>query len=388
MNIIVFAHPTFLDHQSMPRYANMIEKGMIERGHSVEIWTASPLFFNFPLPKSFKKWMGYIDQFVMFPMEVKKKLKKCSPNTLYVFSDHALGPWIPLVSHKKHVIHCHDFLAQQSALGEIPENNIGLFGKIYQKYIRQGYRKGENFISISKKTQTDLHHFLEKEPHFSKVVYNGLNQDFKPNDPNFIRKQLSEKLQMNLNEGYVLHVGGNQFYKNRKGVIEIYTAWRKKNTHTIPLLMIGNEPNEELKELRKKSPFSNDIYFLSNINDEILRAGYQGATVLLFPSLAEGFGWPIVEAMASGCPVITTNEAPMTEVGGKVAYYLNRRPSDDTKVEKWATESALVLDELVKLSDADRQKLVNQGLEHAQSFEPEKILDKIETIYKTIVENN
>src|SRR6478609_376106 len=123
MNIIVFAHPTFLGHQSMPRYANMIEKGMTDRGHSVEIWTASPFFFKLPAPSSLKKWMGYIDQFLLFPIQVKSKLKKNTPNTLYVFSDHALGPWIPLVSKKLHVIHCHDFLAQQSALGQISENS-------------------------------------------------------------------------------------------------------------------------------------------------------------------------------------------------------------------------------------------------------------------------
>ena len=130
------------------------------------------------------------------------------------------------------------------------------------------------------------------------------------------------------------------------------------------------------------------VHFLTSINDELLKEAYQGATVLLFPSLAEGFGWPIVEAMASGCPVITTNEAPMTEVGGKAAYYLERRPTDTTEVDKWAKESAVVLDKLVTLSDSDRRKLVIQSIENAQYFEPEKILDKIETIYKTIVENN
>ncbi|NDP22501.1 MAG: glycosyltransferase family 4 protein [Paludibacter sp.] len=386
MHIIIFTHPTFINSQSMPRYAHMLEAGMKKRGNTVELWSASPLFFKLPFPAVMKKWLGYIDQFVVFPLQLKRKLKKCDENNLFVFSDHALGPWVPLVADRKHVIHCHDFLAQQSALGEIKENKVSFSGRMYQMYIRWGYRKGKNFISISKKTQADLHHLLGSIPAFSEVVYNGLNQQFSASDPEAVRQTLQKEFCMDVSNGYILHVGGNQFYKNRKGVLKIYTAWRNINKIGLPLLMIGEEPTEELKQLKINSLFDTDIYFHTTVNDAILQLAYQGATLLLFPSLAEGFGWPIAEAMASGCPVITTNEAPMTEVGGNAAYYISKRPTDNIVLEKWATDSAIVVNKLVELSKNERQKLIDLSIENAKRFDTKKALDQMEEIYKTVLE--
>ena len=86
------------------------------------------------------------------------------------------------------------------------------------------------------------------------------------------------------------------------------------------------------------SPFKHEIHFLPGIEDRLVRMAYAAATVFLFPSLAEGFGWPIAEAMVSGCPVITTAEAPMTEVGKNIAFYINRFPADKDKEYQWAND--------------------------------------------------
>jgi glycosyltransferase involved in cell wall biosynthesis len=115
-----------------------------------------------------------------------------------------------------------------------------------------------------------------------------------------------------------------------------------------------------------------------------VRLAYAGATVFLFPSLAEGFGWPIAEAMASGCPVITTQEAPMTEVGAAAAFYLPRRPATGTAAA-WASAGAHVVQQVVALSTAERQAVVAAGLANARRFEPAVALDQMETIYKAIL---
>ena len=387
MHIVIFAHPNFLGSQSMPKYANMLKEGMAKKNHSVEVWTAKAFFQRLPLPKPLKKWVGYMDQFLIFPIEVKKKVWKSDQKTLFVFADHALGPWIPLVENRPHVVHCHDFMAQRSALGEISENRLGFTGKLYQSLIKNGYRKSKNFISVSQKTQNDLHRFLETSQVESKVVYNGLNQDYYPGDTEKARKLLEEEYGIDLKRGFILHVGGNQFYKNRKGVLEIYAVWRKMSSeNSIPLIMIGAQPTSGLKECVKEIPFSSDIHFLTQVPDDFLKLAYQAASVFLFPSLDEGFGWPIAEAMASGCPVITTNEAPMNEVGGESCFYIPRLKGS-AEIETWSEESAQVLDQVLNLSWEERQNLILDGLKNASRFDPEAALQNIESFYQKVLEN-
>jgi glycosyltransferase involved in cell wall biosynthesis len=385
MNIILFVHPSFLGSQSMPRFAKMLSEGMEALGHSVSTWSPEPFFFKLAPIQALKKWLGYIDQYLVFPFQVRKRLKFCDPDVLFVFADQALGPWVPLVRNRPHVIHCHDFLAQRSALGEIQENPTGWSGRLYQAFIRKGYKKGKNFISVSKKTREDLLAFLHTAPKCCEVVYNGLTQDFVPQDPTFSRQLLSEKKGINLTLGYLLHVGGNQWYKNRRGLLEIYNAWRAFPGNTLPLLLIGPKPGASLLAAYDKSPFQSDIHFLAGVEDELICPAYSGASALIFPSLAEGFGWPIAEAMASGCPVITTNEAPMSEVAGNAACLIGRRPQHVAEINGWANDAALKINELLGLSVEARQHFVQKGIVNAARFNTGQAIRAIEAIYNDIV---
>src|SRR5690606_6417880 len=153
-----------------------------------------------------------------------------------------------------------------------------------------------------------------------------------------------EETSLDLKEGYILHVGGNDWYKNRGGVIEIYNAWRSGGGGKVPLLLVGNAPDKKILDAYSRSKYKSEIHFLTDKDDEFVRLAYCGALVLLFPSLEEGFGWPIAEAMASGCGVITTGEAPMTEVAGSAGFLIPRRPQDPEESIQWAEHAALVLD--------------------------------------------
>jgi glycosyltransferase involved in cell wall biosynthesis len=384
MKLVIFTHPEFINSQSMPRYANMLINGMRVRGHEVEVWTAKQFCSKIGFRSKFKKWLGYIDQFVIFPLWVKIKLIGCSSNTLFVFADHALGPWMSLVSKRPFIVHCHDFLAQRSSLGEIPENKVKASGRLYQKLIRNGFKKSANFISISERTRQDLHYFLNSEPEISEVVYNGLNQNFKPENKLSVRIKLSRKFKVELKEGYLLHVGGNQFYKNRKGVIFIYNAWRDLSSHVLPLLLIGAPPNQELLKIKNRSLYGQDIIFMTNISDADLKMFYQGTSLFLFPSLAEGFGWPIAEAMASGSLVLTTNEAPMNEVGGSCSYYLPKMPNNKKDITAWVKNAAYSVENIIQMSMDQKNRKIRDGVEYVKKFDPEKTLERIESIYSKV----
>lgn len=384
MHIVLFTHPDFLGSQSMPRYANMLLNGMQERGHEVVVWTPRARFYMLPLMKFFKKWLGYIDQYCVFPIEVKLKLRNCSNDTLFVFADQALGPYVPLVKNRNHIVHCHDFLALKSALGTIPENPTSFSGKHYQNYIRNGFSKGKYFISISKKTQQDLHELHQGEIVSSVVCYNGLSRPFFSLPSAGSRGLIEATLNIRLSNGYIMHIGGNQYYKNRIGVIEIYETWRSLYNSKIPLVLIGSEPSEELAILRQKSLFKEDIHFITDLSDDYINSAYSGASCLLFPSLDEGFGWPIIEAMASGCPVITTNKAPMNEVGGMAAYYIDKKPTDVSHLEKWKEASANIVEKVLSLNAFQRTAAIEKSFSQSQKFTREYSLDAIEAMYKEI----
>lgn len=384
MNIVLFSHPFFLRHLSMRRYMNLLSVGLIKKGHKVENWFPKTILFKIPLPLALRKWLGYIDQYIIFPVTIINRIRKCSDDTLFVFTDNSLGPWMPLVANRKHVIHCHDFLAQRSAMGEILENPVSWTGKKYQAYIRRGLIKGKNFISVSQKTREDLHGILPFKPLLSEVVYNGLSESFMPLEYTEVRRRLGREINIDLSSGYILHVGGNQWYKNRSGVIAIYNTWRATYNNKLPLLMVGEAPDPDLLNDTEKTFFKDSIHFLTSLEDESVHLCYAGASVFLFPSLEEGFGWPIVEAMASGCPVITTRQAPITEVGGEAACYISRQPSDQKYLPNWETEGSEMMEKVIKLSPAERKKLVESGLLNAKKFDADISLDKIESIYKSV----
>lgn len=386
MNIVFFAHPVFLGSESMPRFVNMLVQGMQRRGWSVKIFCPRAYFYRIRASRYIRKWLGYIDQYVLFPLAVRRKLRDCEADTLFVFTDQALGLWVHLVADRCHVIHCHDFLAQQSAKGLIRENGTAWFGRQYQALIRRGYARGRHFISVSEKTRDDLHTFLSCRPLHSEVVYNGLNQRFEPHDPTTARVSLSVHLGVDLKDGYILHVGGNQWNKNRVGVIEIYDAWRARHGNHLPLILIGEAPDQKLTSAYEGSKYRGNIYIVIKLEDEWLPAAYSGASVFLFPSVAEGFGWPIAEAMACGCPVITTHAAPMTEVAGDAGFLIPARPFCDDH-SRWAMQAAKTLNNVLTMSDGERAKAIEAGLQNAKRFETESALDRIETIYKRVIDS-
>ena len=386
MHIVQFVHPDFLNSQSMPRFARMITQGMHARGHSADEWTATPFFYKLPAPARFKKWLGYIDRFIVFPLQVRWRLRQLPAETLFVFSDQALGPWVPLVAKRPHVIHVHDFMALRSSLGEFVQNPTGWSGRQYQAMIRRGFGHGQGFVSVSKKTRTDLHRFLPSEPPLTEVVYNGLNFPFRRMSRTEYMPVLSEAGLSVPASGFLLHVGGNQWYKNRLGVLEIYEAYIQREQNPLPLWMVGAPPTVSMKTIAQRVINKGEVRFLAGLSDDQVCAAYSAARLLIFPSLAEGFGWPIAEAMACGCPVLTTDEAPMTEVGGDTAFYIPIRPN--TEPDDWATQSGKRVMDILALASVEQQHRLEQGFRQATKFDTQHTMNAYEKIYQQVVKTD
>ena len=368
----------------MKHYCSFLSDGLRSKGHETKILSPKAILSKEGMPKKLKKWLRYIDSFILFPIWLFVESKKLPKSTLYVITDQALGMWVPVLKNNNHVVHCHDFTALKSSLGLMIENPTSWTGKKYQHLILKGFSKASNFICISKNTEKELLHFLNKTPNKIKQVYNALDPMFKTGSILEARNYVSQFLDVDVSKGYLMHVGGNDFYKNRTGVIALYNAWRKQTNSPIPLLMIGYEPSEKIQRSYDRSPYKKDIHFLIRVDNELLLKAYQGCSLFLFPSLTEGFGWPVAEAMASGCPVITTNRAPMNEVGGDAAIYIERCPSPDAIIS-WATASAEIVEATLQLTEKESNAIIKKGLEQSEKFNGDAILDQMEAFYQSIL---
>jgi glycosyltransferase involved in cell wall biosynthesis len=384
LRLVVFCHPPFLGSQSMPRFAAMLQSAYQARGHQVEQWAPRARAHKLLGHTRWAKWAGYIDQYLLFPLEVRLKLRRQAANTLFVFCDQALGPWVPLVKHRPHVVHAHDLLALRSALGLIPENPTSGSGRLYQKFIRKGFQAAQRFICISEKTKSDLQEFGHVPAAHCDVAYNGLNYPYQPMPAAQALQQLMDAGLPATPEGMLLHVGGNQWYKNTDGLIHLYAQYAKSQARPLPLWLISPPPNATIRQALAEVPPQGKVHFFQGLNNLTLQAAYASARTFIFPSLAEGFGWPIVEALACGCPVLTTGEAPMTEVGGQAAHYLRRRRHDEP-VSSWAAEGAALLNNMLTMPASEREQRQQQGTSWASRFQADKTIDTYLRVYEQVL---
>jgi glycosyltransferase involved in cell wall biosynthesis len=188
--------------------------------------------------------------------------------------------------------------------------------------------------------------------------------------------------------GCLLHVGGGQWYKNSVGVVRLYAEHVRHCTRVgaapLPLWLVSPPPDAALRAAIDLVPAPGQVRFCGGIDDELLEALYSHARALLFPSLAEGFGWPIVEALACGCPVITTDEAPMNEIGGEVVTYLPRLQGP-AQMDDWAKAAAHTLAMVLSRTPAQRQRVALDSIAWAQRFDGPRAIENHLAIYQRVL---
>lgn len=215
------------------------------------------------------------------------------------------------------------------------------------------------YIAISHNTARELkedYPFTEYRP--IGVSYDGVSEEFKPASAEAIEKV---KMTYGLSLPYFLCAGARSGHKNIEHFFKAFSNLKDKQSFTVLCCGGNSELEPELKELMAGC----DVRRLLVPEDD-LNAVYSAALALVFPSKSEGFGLPVVEAMACGCPVITCPVSSTPEVAGKAALYVD--PSSLSEMQ----------DALLKIQiPALRESLIATGLERAQLFSWKKMAAEV-----------
>jgi glycosyltransferase involved in cell wall biosynthesis len=341
--LLVGNYPNDAQH-SMRLVASMLEAGLRAAGVDVKVIRPEPLFGRLRRGATgLGKWLGYLDKFLVFPPRLRAAAKGCD---LVHICDHSNAFYTRSVRGVPVTSSCHDLLAVRSALGEFPENPTGWSGRILQHMILRGLRSAWRVTCISEATRADLQRVAGRD---GCVIYLGLNPVFEGGI------KIKSRSKSKSGAGFILHVGGSQWYKNRNGVLDIYAELRRLLGDAAPELVMAGPRGAEAPGVR----------WVEKLTDAALRELYENAELLLFPSLAEGFGLPVIEAQACGCRVVTTRRAPLTEAGGDAAACLDD-PRD-------AAACARVVADVLAEDETARQRRVQAGLENAARFSMEKM---------------
>lgn len=320
---------------SMLGFCRMLELELRRAGLAVSVIRPEPrLRRSLSAGQGLAKWLGYVDKFVLFPARLRTAAKNA--DVVHV-CDQGYALYTRHLEGIPNVVTCHDLIAARCALGEFSEMQTSWSGRRYQNMIINGLAQARHVVCDSESTARDVRRLCNLMPSATSVVHMALNFAYQPVNEAEREIRLG-RLGIGFRDRFILHVGGDTWYKNQSGVVKIFQRLdAAQEARGIGLVMVSGGLTAPLRRVIGKCGLQQRVRVLSGIEPEDLRALYSAAAALLFPSLCEGFGWPIIEAQACGCPVFTSNRAPMTEVGGDGAVYID--PENPEKAARTILES-------------------------------------------------
>lgn len=235
--------------------------------------------------------------------------------------------------------------------------------KLYFKYIlKYRLQQVDHIISVSHSTKHDLIKYLGVSSEKITVIHLGAPEYFKPQN----------KVQKG---NYILGVGTFEPRKNFEGLIRSFSRLKRQYRIKEKLIIVGKQGwfLKDIANLQKE--YGTDILFKGYVDENELVELYQLAKVFIYPSFYEGFGLPVIEAMACGCPVITSNHSSLPEVGGAAALYVN--PEDTDQISRKIYQV---------LSDQNLQEeMTRKGIMQVSKFSWEKCAEKTVQVYKKVM---
>ncbi len=265
---------------------------------------------------------------------------------------------------EKCIITLHDAMMKKS-----PEFHDPKAEAIFMPFIQSV----NHIITCSESSKKDIIETMHVEPEKISVIYWGIKHHiFKKSSRDKSNIKTEIKAKWELDQDYFLTVSCNTQRKRTDKLIQAYIRLARSKKLKNHLVLIWQSPPKELLEQVKQSGFQDQIHFLSDISDKDLALFYNGATAMFFPSSYEGFGLPVIESMACGCPVITCNNSSLGEIGGDAAIYL-------TEPVEYSLPEML---DLIDQEKIDLRPYIQKGLIKVKNFKWNKTAEQTLDIYK------
>ena len=293
---------------------------------------------------------------------------------------HGLSNEIPLDIQKtdiRSVVTIHDVIFER-----FPAQYSKIDVEIYKRKFKYACDHADQVIAISEQTKKDIMEFYNTPEKKITVCYQSCNPAFGQTVSEQARRQVKEKY--SLPDQYFLYVGSVIERKNLLGICK--AIYLLRNDLTIPLVVIGDgtKYKQQIKDFIKQNGLEKQVIFLSEdplakVASSFLRAEdfpaiYQSAIAMIYPSFFEGFGIPVLEALWSRLPVITSNISCLPEAGGDGAYYVDPNSSEE-------------IAEGMKTIVADgsfTEALKEKGWQHAQNFTQQKCAANVMKVYESL----
>ncbi|MBS0339020.1 MAG: glycosyltransferase family 4 protein [Proteobacteria bacterium] len=336
MKVLLIGNYPLDDQKSMLAFSAMLERELPRLGCEVQVLSPQAHAARLPMPRALRKWAGYLDKFILFLPTLARRARWA--DVVHV-CDHSNAMYMPRLARHASVLTCHDVIAIQAARGIVRDWQVGFTGRIFQKLIAGGFAFADRLVCVSAATHREVLALGLAEAARMQVVPMGLNNEFGLLPADAVRKCLAAH-GLDPQAPYLLHVGHEHPRKNRMAVLASF-AQLHKDAASSPvqhLVFVGSALTQEMIALIASQPgLAERVHVLRDVSHEDLRALYCGAAALLFPSLQEGFGWPVIEAQACGCPVFASDLPPMNEIGSAAAAYVD--PKDPAAIAKAIREA-------------------------------------------------
>lgn len=305
---------------------------------------------HFPTRLGTSVWGLRLARFVFYPQQAR--LQQSQVNHVL---DHGYGHLLYTLERTRTVVTVHDLVPLVRWKGRIPGVVPGR--KPWFNIISfHALQRAAHLIAISENTRRDLIELCGCAPEKITVIYYGVDPSFRVYDP-LEKKLADQKWNMPANSLRRILIVGSTFYKNQTGALQGFAHLRKMLGGPVELLKVGS-PDPEWTQAVEQLGLSDVTRCLGVVHHREMPDLYNSVDCLLSPSLYEGFGWPPLEAMACGTPVVASNAASLPEVIGDAG--LMCAPQDYEGLAQ-AMYAVLTNDDL-------RRSLIERGLVRARQF--------------------